>query len=38
MSIMHVDHLLLVSHLNVGVKVTKIVTLLRKRMDPNVNQ
>ena len=38
MLIMHVDHLLLVSHENVGVMVTEIVTLLRKHMDPDVNQ
>ena len=38
MLIMHVDHLLLVSHENVGVMVTEIVTLLRKHKDLNVNQ
>ena len=38
MLIMHVDYLLLVSHENVGVMVTEIVTLLRKHMDPHVNQ
>ena len=38
MLIMHVDHLLLVLHESVGVMVTEIVTLLRKHMDPNVNQ
>ena len=38
MLIMHVDHLLLVSHENVDNMVTEVVTLLRKRMDPNVNQ
>ena len=36
--IIHVDHLLLVSHENVGVMVTEIVTLLQKHMDPNVNK
>ena len=38
MLIMHVENLLLVSHENAGVVVTGIVTLLRKHMDPNVNQ
>ena len=38
MLIMHVDHLLLVSHENIGVMVTEMVTLLRKHIDPNVNQ
>ena len=38
MLIMHVDHLMLVLHENVGVMVTEIVTLLRNDMDPNVNQ
>ena len=38
MLIMHVDHLLLVSYENVNVMVTEVVTLLRKRIDPNVNQ
>ena len=38
MLLMYVDHLLLVLHENVGVIVTEIVTLLRKHMDPNVNQ
>ena len=38
MLIMHVNHFLLVSHENVDVMVTEVVTLLRKRMDFNVNQ
>ena len=38
MLIMHVDHLLLVSHENVGVMVTGIVPLLRKDIDPDANQ
>ena len=38
MLIMHVDHLLLVSHENIDVMVTEIVKLLRKHIDPNVNQ